>query len=286
MSHLIQNPKHKHYFENYISNEIIEYSEQDQNTWHYLYTTQTQNLQDLAHPKSLECLKELSLSEHYIPQLDEISQKLYKKTGWRIIRVEGLIEGDIFFQLLANRVFPSTIYIRSNDEISLSKDPDIFHEIFGHCPLLLDAEYASLFEKFGSLGLRCDDRQRGFIQRLFWFTFETGLINTQNELKIYGGSLLSSIEESRYAIKSDKAIRRPFNMLDIFRTPYRADLLQSVYYTVPDFSKLHTIFDDEDLIKKNIDIAYELEEFFPFFQIEEQYAKYTSYNICKGPTVV
>ena len=91
----------------------------------------------------LECLEEMSLPKNHIPQLEEVSEKLYKKTGWQVSRVVDLIDGEMFFQLLSNRRFPSTIYIRSNDEASLSRDPDIFHELFGHCPILLDDAYAS-----------------------------------------------------------------------------------------------------------------------------------------------
>jgi phenylalanine-4-hydroxylase len=281
MSHIIQNPKYKNYFKNSNSQELIEYSDENHSTWRYLYNTQIQNLQDIAYSKMLECLQELCMPKNYIPQLSEISEKLYKKTGWQVTRVEELIDGDTFFQLLANRMFPSTIYIRGNDEASLSKDPDIFHELFGHCPILLDPKYASLFEKFGYFGLRFDEIQRGFFQRLFWFTFETGLVKIKNSLKIFGGSLLSSIKESRYAVKSNKPIKQQFDMINIFRTPYRADLLQPVYYFVSNFSKLYSMLDDIDLIKKNMDIAYELGEFFPLFPIEKQYSRYINYNICK-----
>tara|TARA_B100000614_G_C14472535_1_gene463122 strand:- start:531 stop:1094 length:564 start_codon:yes stop_codon:yes gene_type:complete len=178
-------------------------------------------------------------------------------------------------------MFPSTIYIRSNDEASLSRDPDIFHELFGHCPILLDEVQANLFQRFGYLGLRLDQVQQAFLQRLFWFTFETGLIQTKYGLKIYGGSLLSSIKESRYAVEDVTPLKRRFNMIDIFRSSYRADILQLIYYIITDFSQLHTMLNDIETIKKNIDIAYELGEFSPLFPIEKQHVKYMSYNICQ-----
>jgi phenylalanine-4-hydroxylase len=259
----------------------VNYSDDNHRTWEYLYKTQIINLQDLAYHRMLKCLEEFSLPKNYIPQLDEVSQKLYKKTGWQVSKVDDLIDGEIFFQLLSDRMFPSTIYIRSNDEASLSRDPDIFHELFGHCPILLDEMHANLFQKFGSLGLRLDQVQRAFLQRLFWFTFETGLIHTKHGLKIYGGSLLSSIKESRYAVEDSAPLKQEFNMIDMFRTSYRADLLQSIYYVITDFSQLHSMLDDIELIKKNIEIAYELGEFPPSFPIEKPYIKYMSYNICQ-----
>lgn len=281
MSHIIQNPSFKNFNQKDIFKNTVEYSQRDHNTWEQLYTTQIVNLQDLAHPNMLKCLEELSLPKSNVPQLEEISKKLYKKTRWQISRVEDLIKSDTFFELLANRMFPSTVYIRSNEELSLSRDPDVFHELFGHCPILLDIMHANIFEKIGVLGLQLDETQRQFLQRLFWFTFETGLVNTNHGLKIYGGSLLSSIKESRFSIKDTKVIRKNFDVIQIFRTPYRADLLQAVYYIIPNFSQLYTMFDDIDLIKEKMDVAYELGEFAAYFPVEEQHAKYINYNICK-----
>lgn len=281
MSHLSQNSKYKNNIQPLNLQEKVKYSDENHQTWQYLYNTQILNLQDLAHIKMLECLEEISLPKNHIPQLDEVSKKLYKKTGWQVSKVGDLIDGELFFQLLSDRMFPSTIYIRSNDEASLSRDPDIFHELFGHCPVLLDDAYASLFQRFGHLGLQLDQVQRAFLQRLFWFTFETGLIQTKHGLKIYGGSLLSSIKESSYAIKDVSPLKRNFNMVDIFRTSYRADLLQPIYYIISDFSQLHAMLNDIESIKKNIEFAYELGEFSPLFPIEEQYSKYINYNICK-----
>lgn len=281
MSHLIQNPKCQCNLYLLVSQERVKYSKENHRTWKYLYNTQIINLQNIAYPRMLEYIEELSLPKNYIPQLFEVSKKLYKKTGWKVSKVGDLIDGEMFFQLLSNRMFPSTIYIRSNDEASLSRDPDIFHELFGHCPILLDETYASLFQKFGLLGLQLDQVQRAFLQRLFWFTFETGLLQTKYGLRIYGGSLLSSIKESRYAIENTAPIKRNFNMIDIFRTSYRADLLQSIYYVITDFSQLHDMLNNIESIKKSIEIAYELGEFPPFFPIEGQYLKYMSYNICK-----
>lgn len=280
MSHMIQNSKLKNLEDN-IFIEQVEYSEEDHKTWRDLYTTQIQNLKELAYTRVLECLEEFSLPENRIPQLEEITQKLYQKAGWKVTKVDGLIEGDIFFQLLANKIFPSTVYIRNKTEIDLSRDPDIFHEIFGHCSLLLDKDYAELFKRFGYIGLQLDDVQRAFFQRLFWFTIETGLIDTSNGLKIYGGSLVSSIKESRYAIENNKVIRRPLNMIDVLRTPYRADILQPIYYIIRNFSELQVFLSDINLIKKNIEMAYEFGEIPPLFLVENEYSKYTSYNICK-----
>ncbi len=281
MSHMLQSPNFKMPEHKKISHDFVNYSKNDHATWSHLYTMQENNLKDLAHPKVLGCLEKIALPKENIPQLKEISDRLCEETGWQISRVEDLIDSYEFFELLSNRIFPSTVYIRNSKELSLSRDPDIFHELFGHCPILLDKSHADLFQKFGILGLKLDEIERKFLQRLFWFTFETGLIMTNNGLKIYGGSLLSSIQESRYSITDTNVPRKSFDLISVFRTPYRADLLQGIYYIIQNFSQLYTILDDSDLIRKKIEIAYNLGEFLPSFPVEEKFEKYINYNICK-----
>lgn len=280
MSHLLQNPKYKKNNTN-ILHQDVSYSSEEHKMWEYLYVTQIGQLQNLAHPRILDYLEMFGLPRDSIPQLSVVSKKLWEKSGWQVLRVEDLIDSENFFSLLADRMFPSTIYIRDINELYLSRDPDIFHELFGHCPLLFDADYAKIFEKFGVLGIKLDEMQRGFLQRLFWFTLETGLIRTKNGLKIYGGSLLSSIKESKYAILDQKVVRSEYDMVDLLRTSYRADLMQTKYYIISGFETLHNLLDDESLIKKNIEIAYELGEYPATFPIESKFAKYTSYNLCK-----
>ncbi len=259
--------------------KIISYSADDHKTWERLYTLQTENLKDLAHPRFLKNLSDLTLPQNQIPQLEEISKTLFKKAGWRIAEVTGLIDGDDFFGLLSQRVFPSTTYLRNSSELFISRDPDIFHELFGHCPFLLDKRHALLFEKFGHHGLKLDKVQRQFLQRLFWFTFETGLILESQKLKIYGGSLLSSIKESSFSLKSHKVKRPLFNTVQIFRTPYRADILQNIYYVLKDFSTLDGLLDDLDLLKRKMEIAYDLGEFPPSFSLDKTQSRYTNINI-------
>ena len=279
---MIQNPNFKNINQKDIPQNIIKYSQKDDDTWNYLCRTQLENLQNLAHPNILKYLEEFSLPKQNVPQLGEFSDKLHKKTGWKISRVEDLIDSYSFFHLLANKIFPSTVYIRTDQNIFLSKDPDIFHELFGHCPILLDINNAKIFEKFGLMGLQLDKDQRQFLQRLFWFTFETGLINTVCGLKIYGGSLVSSIKESSYSLRNDNVVRKPFDIVQIFRTPYRADILQGIDYVIDDFSQLYTMLDNIDLIKERIDMAYSLGEFSPYFPVEKEYEKYMNYNLCKS----
>ncbi len=281
MSHMLQSSELKA-SKNRIKFELIKYKKHENETWEYLYQTQRQNLTDIAHSKLLSYIDELNFPKNEIPQLHDVSKTLYNKSGWQILRVEDLINATEFFGLLSDRIFPSTVYIRTSSELVLSRDPDIFHELFGHCPILLDKNNAKLFQKFGKLGIQLDELQQKFLQRLFWFSYETGLIQEKDDLKIYGGSLMSSIEESRYAVESNTVPRKEFNILDVFRTPYRADIVQGIYFIIDNFKQLYRILEDPDHVKRSMEKAYNLGEFPPLFPLGEEFQKYINQNICKS----
>jgi phenylalanine-4-hydroxylase len=278
MSHLLQNlnstlPKN-------TSNEV-NYTYEENEKWKFLYHKQRSNLESLMHPSLLQALDNLHLPKSYIPTLDEVSRRLSSVTGWQVAKVDGLIKATEFFTLLSEKKFPSTTYIRSEEELSLSRDPDIFHEIFGHCPMLMIEEYADFVHKVGRLGLVLNKTQRCFLLRLFWFTFEVGLVQYNGQIKIFGGSLASSYLEADLAINSSTALRKPFSMLDILRTPYRADIPQSIYYILPDISQVTTLLDDVEAFKLVAAEAYELGEFAPLFTVDPNFSKYMSLNICR-----
>ncbi len=281
MSHMLQNSVLES-SKSCIKSEPIKYTKHENETWAYLYKNQRENLTDLAHPKLLSYIDELDFPKDGIPQLHDVSKTLYNKSGLQISRVEELIDATEFFGLLSERIFPSTVYIRSSSELALSRDPDVFHELFGHCPILLDKNNAELFQKFGKIGLQLDELQQKFLQRLFWFSYETGLVEVENGLKVYGGSMMSSIEESRYAIESNTVPRKEFNILDVFRTPYRADIIQGIYFVIRDFKQLYTILEDPDHVKRSMEEAYNLGEFPPLFPLSKKFQKYINQNICKS----
>jgi phenylalanine-4-hydroxylase len=254
------------------------YNQTDNYTWQLLFTKQIQHIQDKACEKFLKYIDVLNLSKNQVPNLNEVSQILQENCGWQITPVEDLIEYDKFFQLLSVKKFPSTRYVRSIDEIELSKDPDIFHELFGHCPLLLDSEHSYFLQKFAELALEFDSNMRALLQRLFWFTYEVGLIKVENELKIYGGSILSSYKETENALNNVNVEHRSFNVTDILRTPYRADLLQDIYFCISSFDELYEKCLDKKRILLSCKKACELGEFSPTFPIIRN--KYISINCC------
>src|SRR5690606_2881051 len=126
-----------------------------------------------------------------------------------------------FFKLLAARKFPAATFIRRKEELDYLQEPDIFHEIFGHCPMLTNQVYADFMQRYGELGVNATHQERVMLARFYWFTVEFGLIDTEAGLKVYGGGILSSIGETPYSIESDQPERKAFDLLKMLRTPYR-----------------------------------------------------------------
>jgi phenylalanine-4-hydroxylase len=174
-----------------------------------------------------------------VPQLGEVSQRLKRETGWEVAYVPALIPFSEFFALLADRKFPAATFVRTREELDYLQEPDIFHEIFGHTPLLTNQYFADFTHTYGKLGLAASREDRVYLARMYWFTVEFGLMQKPGEaLRIYGGGILSSIGETEYAYNSDKALRRRFDIVDALRTPYRIDIMQPLYYIIEDLRQL------------------------------------------------
>lgn len=137
--------------------------------------------------------------------------------------------------------FQVATFIRSREEFDYLQEPDIFHEVFGHCPLLTNPAFAHFTHTYGKLGLAASKEDRVFLARLYWFTVEFGLVNTADGLRIYGGGILSSPGETVYALESDKPVRQPLDPVDALRTPYRIDIMQPLYYILNQFDDLYTL---------------------------------------------
>lgn len=219
----------------------IAYSDNEHEIWQALYNRQKDNLPHYACDAYLQGLDNLALPDDRIPQLGEIDKVLLDTTGWKTAAVPALISFEKFFQLLANQEFPVATFIRSKEEFDYLQEPDIFHEIFGHCPLLTHESFARFSHQYGKLGLAASKEERVFLARLYWFTVEFGLIRARNnELKIYGGGILSSPGETLYAM-GDKPLIKSFDLIDILRTPYRIDIMQPVYYTIDSIDYLDEV---------------------------------------------
>ncbi|WMC11209.1 phenylalanine 4-monooxygenase [Oceanimonas pelagia] len=221
----------------------IHYTEEEHAIWHTLITRQLGCVQHRACHEYLTGLARLNLPHDRIPQLDDINRVLQPVTGWRVARVPALISFDRFFALLAGRQFPVATFIRRREDLDYLQEPDIFHELFGHCAMLTHPAFARFTHTYGQLGRDATPRERGFLARLYWFTVEFGLLNTPEGRRIYGGGILSSPGETQYAFESDKPEFRPFNLLDVLRTPYRIDIMQPIYYVLDSLDDLFAIAD-------------------------------------------
>jgi phenylalanine-4-hydroxylase len=219
----------------------IPYTEEENETWSILMAKQRPIAQRYACDEWLEACDRMAFPTDRIPQCTEISKILQKHTGWSVYPCAALINFDDFFKLLATKQFPAASFIRTRDELEYLQEPDIFHEIFGHTPLLTDPRFAEFTHIYGKLGLAADKKDRVFLARLYWFTVEFGLIRQRGEFKTYGAGIVSSMGETPYAIDSDKADRRRFVPLDAMRTPYRIDIFQTVYYWLESLDELYSV---------------------------------------------
>ena len=269
MANLIQN------FNSFPDNV---FSEGDYAMWEELFIKQIKNLQDKAHPIFFSNYNRLKLSANEIPKLIDLNASLLAATGWEVVPVNGLIESKQYFHLLSKRLFPVAMIMRTKDQNLLSKDPDFFHEIFGHCTMLMSSDYADFMQEFAIFALTVKTIDHPIIARLLWFTTETGLIKTKSGIKIFGSSILSSYEESIYCLTSKVPILTPFNLVDIFREPYRADILQKKYFLLNDTRQLYCLLDNINILLRAVAIARELGEKPPLFPIT--FDKYSNIGHC------
>jgi phenylalanine-4-hydroxylase len=222
------------------SKGFIDYSDQEHAMWAALYQRQWPNTQKYAAHAYNSGLKKLVMPEHRIPQCQEITEFLEPITGWSVQPVPALIGFEQFFTMLAGKRFPAASFIRGKRDFDYIKEPDIFHEIFGHTPLLADLRFAHFSELIGKVGKSLGPKGYQWVIRLYWFTIEFGLSLEGGLYKALGSGLTSSPTELLYGLKSTVPERRRFNVIDILRTPYRIDIHQPIYYVI---EHLNDLFD-------------------------------------------
>jgi phenylalanine-4-hydroxylase len=245
---------------------LVNYSAEENRVWSILFERQKKLLSGRACDEFLWGLETLAMTAAVIPQLPEVSARLKEKTGWQIAPVAALISAREFFELLAKKYFPAATFIRTIDELDYVKEPDIFHELFGHCPMLTDPVYADFIHDYACKVLTFPETDWPLLQRMFWFTVEFGLISTEKGLRAYGGGILSSLSEAVYSVESDIPLRAGFEPIAVFRTPYRIDMLQPIYFIIESYETLYDLVlsDMHALLKR----TRELGEFPPFFPID------------------
>jgi phenylalanine-4-hydroxylase len=212
------------------------YSSEDQAVWRLLVERQTALARDHACDEFLEGLRALGIGDT-IPDFAEINAKLEPLTGWRLVGVPGLIPDAAFYDHLAHRRFPVTVWIRTRAELDYLVEPDLFHDFFGHVPLLSNKVFADYMQLYGQRGVEAGPNV-ALLARLYWYTVEFGLIRTAKGLKAYGAGILSSAAEVKHAITDTNVERLPFEAMKVMRRPYEIDRLQNTYFVLDDFRQL------------------------------------------------
>lgn len=214
------------------------YTDADHDTYRRLYERQTALLPGLACDAFIEALPSLGVRDR-IPRFEEINERLRPATGWEIVAVPGLIPERPFFDLLANRRFPVTDWIRTPAEFDYIVEPDVFHDLFGHVPLLFNPVFADYVQRYGAGGLKAHDLGAGeLLSRLYWYTIEFGLMRQADGLRAYGAGILSSSSELKYSVTSPKPKRVALDLLRCMRTRYKIDDFQSTYFVIDSFEQL------------------------------------------------
>lgn len=224
------------------------YTEEDFKVWKLLFQEQMNLLPSRTSKAYLKGLEVCGLSADEIPKIEKVNQRLNQSTGWNMFIVPGLIADKPFFEFLAERKFPVTTWLRSLANIKYLEEPDMFHDVFGHVPLLSNPSFSDFLEKLARIALKhIDDKE--FIEllsRLYWFTVEFGLI-TEDGLKIFGAGLISSPGESVYSVESQSVPRISFDIKKIFRTPYYKHDYQKQYFIINSYEDLFNSLDKIEL---------------------------------------
>ena len=214
------------------------YTEADHDTYRRLYARQLQQLPGLACDEFITAVGQLGAADQ-IPTLDAISQRLFPATGWQLVAVPGLIPEEAFFSLLAARRFPVTNWIRKPAEFDYVVEPDIFHDLFGHVPLLFNRSFANYMQAYGAGGLKASSLNAcELLARLYWYTVEFGLIATPQGLRAYGAGILSSAGELQHSVRTPGVRRVAFDLQRLMRSHYRIDSYQAGYFVIDSFDQL------------------------------------------------
>ena len=225
-----------------------DYTDEDQEVWRTLCDRQTKLTSKLAHRSYLDGVEALGLLDR-IPDFHEVSDRLRQMTGWEIVAVPGLIPNEPFFDHLANKRFPVTNWLRRKKELDYIVEPDMFHDFFGHVPILSQPVFADFMQLYGVKGgsaARMGGEQ--LAARLYWYTAEFGLMQEEGApVKAFGAGLMSSFSELQFAVTSPDAHHVPFDIETVMRTSYEIDKFQRAYFVLPSFAALRDAFEQADM---------------------------------------
>lgn len=222
-----------------IDQDWSSYSAGEHDRWDRLFARQQDVLKTRACHEFLDAMATLKLSESGIPDMDRLSDRLERLTGWRVVPVADLVPDEVFFDHLANRRFPAGAFIRPESEFDYLEEPDIFHDVFGHVPLLANPVFAEFMEAYGRGGQRAMKLgQLHNLARLYWYTVEFGLLKTDSGLRIYGAGIASSPQESVFSLEDASPNRIMLDLERVMRTKYIIDDFQQTYFVINSFEDL------------------------------------------------
>jgi phenylalanine-4-hydroxylase len=222
-----------------IPQEWSRYTAEEHAIWDRLFARQQAMLPGRVAPEFLEGLDILRMSKPGIPDFAELSDRLMAATGWQVVAAPGLVPDDVFFDHLANRRFVAGRFIRTPDQMDYLQEPDVFHDVFGHVPLLANPVFADYMQAYGEGGLRADGLGAiDNLARLYWYTVEFGLIRDGDDLKLYGAGIVSSRGESIFALDDPSPNRIAFDLQRVMRTHYKIDDYQQTYFVIDSFEDL------------------------------------------------
>jgi phenylalanine-4-hydroxylase len=224
------------------------YTPDEHARWDQLFARQSEILGPHAASAFLKGIEILRLTNSGIPDFERLSDMLYARTGWCVVAVPGLIPEHAFFNHLANRRFPSGNFIRSAAQLDYLQEPDVFHDVFGHVPMLADPVFADYMQAYGKGGLRALGLNAiNRLARLYWYTVEFGLVREGEALKIFGAGIVSSYGETLFAADNPSPNRLGFDMARVMRTLYRIDDYQQSYFVIDSF---------EDMLRKTVETDF------------------------------
>lgn len=234
------------------------YTDEDRQVWQLLFDRQMALLPGLASSAYMEGITKVGFRRDKIPHFDEVNEALARHTGWQLAVVPGLIDNKPFFELLLNKKFPATTWFRKLAELDYLEEPDMFHDVFGHVPLLTNEDFCSFLSGLSNIALEHIENEWAIelISRLYWYTVEFGLINDATEgLRIYGAGILSSSGESVYCL-GEQPLRVPFDVEDIINTPYIKDKFQEKYFVIDSYRQLYDSLPEvARIIKKYVSVS-------------------------------
>ncbi|RFS14484.1 phenylalanine 4-monooxygenase [Emticicia sp. C21] len=232
------------------------YTADDHEVWRLLFERQLNKLPELASKDYLEGIDKAGFVAEHIPAFEkELNPRLQALTGWSVIGVPGLVPIKEFFELMADKKFPASTWLRRRDQLEYLEEPDMFHDTFGHVPLLTNKAFCDFLAKFSKISLKYirDEAAIRMMQRLYWYTVEFGLVREDNQVKIYGGGILSSSGESEYSLHSDIPERVPYNIEEIIATEVKIDEYQKKYFIIDSYEQLfHSLPEFEKVLEQQL----------------------------------